>query len=113
MPFISIKTNQTINSTSETNLKNKFGEAIKILGKTESWLMINFEDEQKMYFKGDSTEGIAMVEIKLYGKACNVAYDDMTKEVTKVVSQELDIPSSNIYVKYEECAIWGYNGINL
>ena len=40
-------------------------------------------------------------------------YDDMTKELTKIVSQELDIPASNVYIKYEECDIWGYNGINL
>lgn len=113
MPFISLKTNQIINSTAETNLKNKFGNAIKILGKTENWLMLNFEDDQKMYFKGDDSEGIAFLEVKLYGKACKIAYDDMTKELTKIVSLELDIPASNIYIKYEECEVWGYNGINL
>jgi len=113
MPFISLKTNQTINSSTETNLKNKFGIAIKILGKTEDWLMLDFIDEQKMYFKGSSSEGIAFLEVKIYGKACKMAYDDMTKELTKIVSQELDIPASNVYVKYEECDMWGYNGINM
>ena len=113
MPFISLKTNQTINSTAETNLKNKFGNAIKILGKTEAWLMLSFEDDQTMYFKGDMSDGIAFLEVKIYGKACRVAYDDMTKELTKIVSQELDIPASNIYIKYEECDTWGYNGVNL
>jgi hypothetical protein len=113
MPFISLKTNQTINSSTETNLKNKVGNAIRILGKTEDWLMLNFEDEQRMYFKGDTSEGIAFLNVKIYGKACKVAYDDMTKELTKIVSQELDISASNIYIQYEECNIWGYNGINL
>ena len=113
MPFISLKTNQTINSSTETNLKNKVGNAIRILGKTEDWLMLNFEDEQRMYFKGDASEGIAFLNVKIYGKACKVAYDDMTKELTKIVSQELDISASNIYIQYEECNIWGYNGINL
>lgn len=112
MPFISLKTNQTINSSMETNLKNKFGNAIKILGKTEDWLMLSFEDEQRMYFRGDSSEGMAFMEVKIYGKACKVAYDDMTKELTKIVSQELDISASNIYIKYEECPTWGYNGMN-
>lgn len=112
MPFISLKTNQTINSSTETNLKNKFGNAIKILGKTEDWLMLSYEDEQKMYFRGDSSEGIAFIEVKIYGKACRVAYDDMTKELTKIVSQELDISASNIYIKYEECSVWGFNGNN-
>lgn len=113
MPFISLKTNQTINSSAETNLKNKFGNAIKILGKTEDWLMLSFEDEKNMYFKGDNSEGIAFLSVKIYGKACKMAYDDMTGELTKIVSQELDIPKSNIYIQYEECNIWGYNGVNL
>ena len=113
MPFISLKTNQTINSSSETSLKNKFGSAIKILGKTEDWLMLNFEDEQKMYFKGDNSEGIAFLNVKIYGKVCKMAYDDMTNELTRIVSQELDIPKCNVYIQYEECDMWGYNGINL
>ena len=113
MPFISLKTNQTINSSTETNLKNKFGSAIKILGKTEEWLMISLEDEKVMYFKGDNSEGIAFLSVKIYGKTCKIAYDDMTKELTKIVSQELDISASNVYIQYEECSIWGYNGINL
>lgn len=112
MPFISIKTNQTINSTTETNLKNKLGNAVKNLGKTEDWLMLEFEDEKRMYFRGDSSEGIAFIEVKIYGKACRMAYDDMTKELTKIVSLELDIPANNIYIKYEEINTWGYNGIN-
>lgn len=113
MPFISLKTNKTINSSAEINLKNKFGNAIKILGKTEDWLMLELDSEKKMYFKGDLSEGMAFLEVKIYGKACKVAYDDMTAELTKIVSQELDISKSNIYIKYEECDIWGYNGINL
>ena len=76
-------------------------------------LMINFEDDQTMYFKGDMSEAMAFLEVKLYGKACRMAYDDMTKELTKIVSQELDISASNIYIKYEECEVWGYNGVNL
>jgi len=113
MPFISLKTNRTINSSAETNLKNKFGNAIQILGKSEDWLMLEFEEEKVMYFKGDNSEGIAFLDVKLYGKACKMAYDDMTKELTKIVSLELDIPASNVYIQYEECNIWGYNGVNL
>ena len=75
--------------------------------------MISLEGEQTMYFKGDNSEGIAFLSVKIYGKACKIAYDDMTKELTKIVSQELDIPASNVYIQYEECDIWGYNGINL
>ena len=112
MPFISVKTNQSINSATESNLKNKFAEAIKIIGKTEDWLMLEFQGERSMYFRGSNNEGIAFVEIKMFGKPCKLAFDEMTKEVTRIISVELDIPQSNIYVKYDPVDIWGYNGIN-
>ena len=113
MPFISVKTNQLINSATETNLKNKFAEAVKIIGKTEDWLMLEFQGEKNMYFRGSSAEGIAFLEVKLYGNPCKLAYEEMTKELTRIVSVELDMPQSNIYVKYEPVEVWGYNGKNL
>ena len=113
MPFISLKTNKTINSFTESNLKNKFGNAISILGKSEEWLMLDFSDEKRMYFGGDNSEGIAFVEVKLFGKACKLAYDDMTSEISKIISLELDIPMKNVYIRYEEGNLWGFNGKNL
>ena len=53
MPFINVKTNTTITNESELKIKSQLGEAIKLIGKSEAWLMINFEDKQKMYFRGD------------------------------------------------------------
>ena len=48
MPFINIKTNVSISKESEKQIKSKLGECIKLIGKTENWLMINIEENQKM-----------------------------------------------------------------
>lgn len=112
MPFINIKTNTTINQESEIKIKAKLGEAIKIIGKSESWLMINFEDNQKMYFRGDSTSKIAFVEVDLYGRASTSSYNSMTEAVTEILNKELDIEPDKIYVKYSEVENWGFNGGN-
>ena len=43
MPFINTKYSQKITSEQETELKTALGSAVSILGKTESWLMLGFE----------------------------------------------------------------------
>jgi 2C-methyl-D-erythritol 2,4-cyclodiphosphate synthase len=112
MPFITLKTNKSISKESEVNIKSKLGEAIKIIGKTESWLMINFEDNQKMYFRGESSFDMAFVSVDLYGSASKSSYNLMTEEITNILKDELEIESDKIYVKYGEIENFGYNGRN-
>lgn len=112
MPFINTKTSAEITKEQETAIKEKLGSAIRLIGKSESWLMINFEDNCRLYFKGDNSQDIAFVEVALFGKAGNSQYDALTAEITKIISEILGINSENIYVKYEEVEHWGYNGFN-
>lgn len=68
MPFIEAKTNQKISSEQERKLKERLGKAIETIpGKSESWLMLNFQDECRLYFKGDGETPAAFVEIKIFG----------------------------------------------
>ena len=112
MPFINTKTSVEITSEQEILLKEKMGEAIRFIGKSESWLMLNFDDNCRMYFKGENKEHMAMVEIALFGKASDSQYDALTEALTKEIASILDISPSNIYIKYEEVEHWGYNGFN-
>ena len=112
MPFINTKTSIEITKEQELLLKEKMGTAIRHIGKSESWLMLNFDDNCRMYFKGDNKEPMAMVEIALFGKASDSQYDALTEELTKEISSILSIKPSNIYIKYEEVEHWGYNGFN-
>lgn len=113
MPCIQTKVNVKIPKDKETAIKTKFGKAIELLpGKSESWLMLSFEDECDLYFKGKNDEGMAFVEVKLFGKANDAAYDKLTAAITKILNEELNISPANIYVKYEETEHWGWNGSN-
>lgn len=113
MPFINTKTNVSISKDKEKSLKEKLGKAISLIpGKSENWLMLNFEDNSKMYFKGDNSNNICFIEVKIYGQNSDSVYDKMTNELTNIIGSELDIDSSNIYIKYEECEYWGWNGNN-
>ena len=112
MPFIDTKTNVNITKAQETALKEKLGRAIECFpGKTETWLMLSFEDNARMWFKG--TDGpAAMVEVELFGTADEKYYEKMTGTVCDIINGELGIPKDRIYVKYEEIDKWGWNGAN-
>lgn len=111
MPFINTKTNVSISKEQETTIKTRLGEVISDIGKTESWLMVGFEDKVSLYFKGKD-EPCAIVDISLYGKASANAYETLTKDVTRIVNEELGIRPDNIYIKYQEVDYWGWNGNN-
>lgn len=113
MPFINSKVNVKITKEQEESIKTKLGKAIELIpGKSETWLMVGFEDEYSLYFKGKSFEKIAFVEVKIFGKADSLAYEKLTKAICKIYEEELQIPSDHTYVTYEEITNWGYNGFN-
>ena len=112
MPYIKAKTSVPVSPDQERELKTKFGQAITNLGKGEAWLMVEVEDNCRLWFRGENSEGIAYVEVSLLGKATADQYDDMTKAVCEIVSDTLGISGEEIYVKYEEAEHWGYNSFN-
>jgi len=111
MPFIDTNTNVHISSEKEKALKERLGKAIELLGKSENWLMISFEDECSMYFKGESSP-MAFVDISVFGKSTDAQCEQMTKEVCRIFGEELSIPADKIYVKYSGSSQWGWNNMN-
>ncbi|WP_167954819.1 phenylpyruvate tautomerase MIF-related protein [Anaerosporobacter faecicola] len=113
MPFINSKVTVKLDKSTEDLLKEKLGKAIEVIpGKSEAWLMVGFEDEYSLYFKGKRCEKAAFVEIKIFGSAPAASYDSMTEQVCKIYEEVLGIPGNQIYVKYEEVLNWGYDGHN-
>lgn len=113
MPFINTKTNIKISPEKEKAVKEKLGQAITAIpGKSESWLMVGFEDECHLYFKGNGDKPLAFVEVKIYGSASAAAYDKLTGLITSIMGEELGISADCVYVKYEEVEYWGWNGAN-
>lgn len=113
MPCIQTKTNIKLSEEKESVIRSELGKAIgNIPGKSESWLMLTFEDECRMSFKGDSTTSMAFVEVKIFGKANASAYGKLTGAITGILSRELGIGPGWIYIKYEETPYWGWDGSN-
>lgn len=113
MPYINSKISVELSDEKEAAIKAKLGKAIALIpGKSEAYLMLNFQDNCRMYFGGKNDSPIAMIEVKLFGSAGKKDYDILTKEICSIFNEELNIPPNNIYVKYDEVENWGWNGHN-
>jgi len=113
MPYIKTTVSKELTAQNKENLKTKLGEAIALIpGKSEAWLMLAFEDNISMYFKGDGTQDYAYLEVSIFGSTSDAAYDRLTAALSEIVNEELGIDRANIYIKYEEADHWGWNGAN-
>ena len=112
MPFIDSKITVPVTPEKKESIKSKLGQAISLLGKTETYLMVGFEDNYDLYLGGNKLEKGAFVSVSLYGNASSSAYDQMTGEICNILADELDIPGRNVYVTYQGIKDWGWNGGN-
>lgn len=113
MPFIGSRITVQVSKEKKEIIKKRLGEAISLIpGKSETFLMVGFEDNYSLYLGGKELEKGAFVEVKIFGKASDSDYDKVTSAICTIYEEELQIPQDKIYVKYEEVSHWGWNGRN-
>ncbi len=113
MPYINSKVNTIITKEQEVQIKEKLGQAISLIpGKSESWLMVGFEPETTLYFRGDGSEKIAFVEVSVFGKENPDAFSELTGAICNIYQEVLGISPDKVYVKYQAVSNWGWNGAN-
>lgn len=113
MPFIDSKVSVKVTKEQETELKSRLGQAISIIpGKSEGWLMVGLQDEYRMYFRGDDSEPMAFIEVRIFGGPNKDAFEKMTAELTKIYGEVLGIAADHMYIKYSATTDWGWNGSN-
>ena len=113
MPYMKTLFSGAITPAQEETLKKDLGEANTLLpGKTEDWLMLSFEDNCRLWFKGDQSAPTALVEVAVFGHGASKDYEALTARITEVMEKTLSVPPSRTYVKYEETTLWGWNGTN-
>lgn len=112
MPFINTKYSGDITPEQESKIKTALGEAMSVIGKTESWLMVGFEPNCSLYFRGTKSEKIAFVEVSVFGSASRSAFEQFTAVICKTLGDELGVPADMVYVKYSPTENWGWNGGN-
>lgn len=113
MPFINLKISVDLSKEKEELLRLKLGKAIEIIPeKSEEWLMIGFEDNYKLHFKGKELSKGAFINVKIFGKTTKEIYAKFTKELCRLLEEVLEIPSDKVFITYDEIEVWGWNGEN-
>ena len=112
MPFVDIKANFSIKDDKALLVKDKIGKLIEILpGKSEQWLMVEIEDQQRLYFGGSDDKAL-LVQVDLYGECATQSLNSFTFEISEYLKKELNVDKKRIYVRYLSTNYWGYNGEN-
>ena len=112
MPFIDCKISQKLTDRQKQTLKTELGKAVSIIHKPESYLMVGIADGYDLYFAGEKLERGAYISVSLYGSAASSAYEKMTETICDILSDELGINSSSVYVTYHGVSDWGWDGSN-
>lgn len=113
MPFIDSKITTKLSESQKETLKSQLGEIISTLpGKSETFLMVGFNEEYPLYLGGNKLDKGAFIEVKIFGSAPDAALEEMTGKVCRLYEKELGIPPKAIYVKYEFVDHWGWNNHN-
>ena len=111
MPFIDVKTSKELTADKIDAVKTELGKAISLVpGKSEAWLMVNITDHCNLYFKGTDNDNTAFVNVSIFGSTSKDNCENLTSEICDILSGVAGIPSDRVYVKFEFCDLWGYNG---
>ena len=109
MPFIDAKFSSTVSPDKEKELKSALGEAITLLSKPERFLMVQIEDNCRLYFGGSNDDPIAFFDVSLLHSAPRASYDKMTARLCDIAKDIMGVDGANVYVKFEETDNWGWD----
>lgn len=110
MPLIKAKFSTEVSKEKENNIKKALGEAISLFpGKSETYLMVEIEDNKRLYLGGQNDEPIALFEVQLLGNCQKDDCQKVTAALCDIAQKELNIKGDNVYVTFMEFSKWGYN----
>ena len=111
MPFFKAKINFSLDEEQEINLKSELGKAVQNnFGYSEEYLLAIFEENQKIYLRGEKTEKIAYIEVEVFGNKFHAGYKNFSHDVTIIFQEILEIPPQNIYIKFEDIVAFSNAG---
>ena len=110
MPFIDVKLSKKITDEEKEGLKSDLGQAVSILNKPESYLMVGIQDGYDLYFAGNKLENGAFVSVSLFGAVRSASI--MTKRICEILDKRFSIKGTDVYVTYAGYSDWGWNGSN-
>ena len=108
MPLFKVTTNATIDDKPGFAEKASLSIA-NILGKPESYVMVQVEDEACLMFAGHH-EACALLELKSLGLPENQTAD-LSSRLCEFIHQQLNIETTRIYIEFSnpDRHMWGWD----
>ena len=112
MPFIISRVNRPISREQELELKARMGKAIELVpGKNEEYTLLSFEDNCRLWLRGDDSQPIAYLEANIFGNESHAGYGAFSDQVTKIFHRVLGIAPDHIYIHYTDIPAWSAGGV--
>ena len=111
MPYIDAKLSVELDENKKNDIQTKLTEVVSVaFSKPKAYIMANIEDSASLYMAGEKVEKGAYISIRLLGSASKSACQMSTKNICDILSSELGLDGSKIYVTYHPVDLWGWNG---
>lgn len=110
MPYLKINTNQSISIDQQQDVAKKASSmTAQMLGKPESYLMVEVNTERTMIFN-QTDEPLAYLELKSLGLPEDKT-SHFSAELCALIKTELDIDPGRIYIEFTnaERHLWGWD----
>ncbi len=110
MPYIEAKVTVPVTEKKLEALKARFGRAVSLIHKPESYLMVGIEGGRDLWFAGEKLEKGAYVSVSAFGDPARADCAKMAVELTKILREELEIPGENVYITFHPVKNWAWQG---
>ena len=111
MPYLLIKTNQTLSAEAgQTLLAEASREVAGALGKPERYVMVALEQGCPMLF-GGSAAPLTYLELKSIGLP-EGRTGELSSLLAKLASKHLGVSQERVYIEFSNASgpMWGWNG---
>ena len=111
MPTLRLETSATVEQDTRPALMQELSAAVaRILGKSESYVMVVLEDQKPIFFN-QSSQPAALAELRSVGTVSGEQSRALSEALADIVGRSLDIPAQRIYCESRGVpgAMWGYN----
>ena len=111
MPYIEAKMSFKLEDVQKDDLHKKLEDVISdAFSKPKSYIMTNIEDNHRLYMAGERIEKGAYISVSLLGAASKSACQNATKEICDILSSDLGVDTSKVYITYHPTDLWGHDG---
>jgi len=111
MPYLNIQTNVSMDADKQQILLKKASQTVaSMLGKPESYVMVNLDSGHTMLFAGSDVP-LAYLQLKSLSLAEDQT-SDFSQILCELMQSELSIEAGRVYIEFSspERHLWGWNG---